>query len=147
MQSQPVSIDLVDNAEDGERPGAENVLVEYLSDNLFKVVRSPGIVSRLAAGDIFRLTDDQGHYELVSRCGNNCVQVYVRTDGLPELRDFMSCRVRTLRGWLDGTLSLKRNALVVYTFPPSVSFEELESLRCETMGAFPDVNWLYGTDM
>jgi hypothetical protein len=64
------NVNLVAKMKNGN-PVEESVLVETLGPNRFRLVRSPGLVPGLAAGDEFELAAAEAHgYRLLIRGGN-----------------------------------------------------------------------------
>ena len=66
------------NRSDGT-PIREEVRVELLGAGRYKVLCSPGLVQGIAADDVIDVVSDD-RFEIVSRGGNLCVQVFARED-------------------------------------------------------------------
>ncbi len=55
----------------------ESLLVEPAGEGVYRLLRSPGLVDGLAAGDVFRLLPcDEAPFEILERGGNVAVQIY-----------------------------------------------------------------------
>lgn len=101
----------------------EEVLVTALQDNRFRLLKSPGLVLGLAAGDAFEVTGTNGFRVLV-RGGNICVQVFVERDHQRALRE-LDARILALGGSFDG----ESEQQLVYTVPAAAGSNHWR-LRC-----------------
>ena len=122
------------------RPAQEEVLVERLEPNRFRLLQSPGLVSGLAAGDEFSV--DAGHFNeprVLRRSGNRAVQIF-KAEGIDACERCLVPRIAEVHGWLDG----KAQKSLVFTVPGSTDVSELESLIDDALRHFPDAEWCFG---
>src|SRR5436190_7961017 len=85
------------------QPAKEPVHVAELGEGRFRLLYAPGLVQGIAAGDEFRLRDEDGRFEVLSRSGNLAVQVFSPAP-VGELRTELASRVSRLGGTLDGAI-------------------------------------------
>jgi hypothetical protein len=138
-----MTVNLVAEVKNG-KPIEENVLVEQLDTNRYRLVRSPGLVPGLAANDEFELTNDETHgYRLLKRAGNICVQMFFPGDA-KEWRKALVPLVEEAGGWLDGEASTSNRCMLVLTFPVRVGFPVIESLMAKAKAISPRCEWFYG---
>src|SRR5690348_3676893 len=95
------TINLIAEVRNGQ-PVYENVLVTKIENNGFRLVRSPGLVPGMAAGDEFELNSHEAHgFRLLKRGGNVCVQLFLINNAV-QCRQTVVPLVEQLGGWLDG---------------------------------------------
>ncbi len=119
-------------------PVYEEVLVEQRGSDLYELLASPGLVLGVAAGDTIRV-GSAGHFEIVERGGNLCVQIF-RRQGVDEIEHFATEVTARCRGRLDG----KSAKELVYTLPVTAGFAAVEQALNQIVERFPDVEWYYG---
>ena len=120
-------------------PLQEPVHAVPLGDRLFRLSYSPGFVQGIAAGDEFRLLDDNGTFEVLRRAGNLAVQVFANEPVAP-LRDTLTQRVEQLGGSLDG--AIERG--LTFTIPYRGSFAAIESVMDAWVAEHAGWEWYYG---
>lgn len=124
---------------------SENVLVETIGGNRFRLLRSPGLVQGLAAGDEFELAPEEAFgYRLLKRGANVCLQVFVGTDKVEDFRRTLIPLARQIGGRLDGDAGFTRLANLVFTFPIAAGFPAIESLMAKAKEMSPNCEWFYG---
>jgi len=121
------------------KPIKEPVHVADLGDGRFRLLYSPGLVQGIAAGDEFRLADDDGRFEVLSRAGNLAVQVF-SSGPVGELRAELADRVARLGGTLDG--AIERGP--AFTVPFVAGFAAVEAVLNQWVEEHPDWEWYYG---
>lgn len=121
-------------------PVYEELLVEDLGNERYRVVRSPGFVLGVAAGDEVELdqSTDPG-FRVLKRGGNVNIQFFQR-GGLEEPRGFLEGQLSPLGGWLDGI----EKGTLVFSVPVSAGFPAIEGVMSEAMKRFPDAEWGFG---
>lgn len=72
---EPVALTLVGGYKDSGEPVYENLLVAHLTPSIVRLIKSPGIVLGIAAGDTI-CVDGSGKFTLIERAGNIAVQIY-----------------------------------------------------------------------
>jgi hypothetical protein len=125
----------------GAREGyRQPVPVRRLPEGTVELLRSPGLVQGIAAGDVLRIVDPaKGTFEVLSRGGNLCVQLF-RAEGIAPVIAWLLGPLRPLKARLDG--SIDRGC--VYTIPVSSGFQAIENVLSAMMAQFPDMEWYYG---
>lgn len=130
---------LVDRTSDG-KPFFEEVPVEPLGGERYRILASPGLLDGMAAGDVFDRQAD-GTYAIVERSGNLCVQVW--HPGV-DVREGVDAALLpgaiALGGWLDG----RTEGSTVLTFPLDAGFQRIEQLLDEWVDATEGSTWSYG---
>ncbi len=117
----------------------EEVLVEELHPEEFRLLRSPGLVLGLAAEDVFRRTPE-GKHELVSRGQNVCVQIFVPEKDRAALQTFLTAEVDRLGGRLDGVA----RGHLVFTIPVKAGFGAIEQALNQGVDHYPAAEWYFG---
>jgi Domain of unknown function (DUF4265) len=120
-------------------PVMEEVLVEPLEGGRYRLLRSPGLVLGLAAGDVLEVGAG-GAFEVLSRAGNLCIQVYVPREGIEEIESAARHEMESLDGRLDG----KASGQLVFTVHVSAGFVPVEEALRRLTSRFHDVEWYYG---
>src|SRR5258708_5127854 len=94
-------------------PLYESLLVEPLGDNRYRLLKSPGLVPGLAAGDEFEVTEAApSGYKIIRRGGNVAVQLFAETD-LDTFRGTVEPLIQQIGGWLDGEVQVGNNSELV----------------------------------
>jgi hypothetical protein len=138
------TVNLIGVLHDGRRV-PENLLVENIGESRFRLLRSPGLIQGLAAGDEFALAPEEPFgYRLLKRAGNVCLQVFVGTDKVEEFRQTLVPLVEQLGGRLDGDAAFTRLANLVFTIPVNAGFPAIESLMAKARAISPACEWFYG---
>lgn len=127
-----VQADMVDG-----RPVHEELLVETIDEG-YRLVKSPGLVLGLAAGDVISVNSDC-RYALVRRGRNVCVQMFAK-ERLREIESLASNLMSEVAGRLDG----KGPFELVYTIPVDVGFIRIEKVLGRVVEEFRQVEWVYG---
>ena len=125
------------NRSDGS-PVQEQVLVEPLSANQYKVLCSPGLVQGIAADDVIDVVAGD-RFEVVRRGGNLCIQVYAPKD-LHDIEVELTRGLSPLGGRLDG----KAPKQVVFTVPAAAGFAAIERVLQACVEKFVATEWYYG---
>jgi len=117
----------------------ESVHAEHLGDGLYKLKHSPGFVLGIAAGDTFRIINDDGRFEVLVRGGNLCVQIFSHKPIVNCLSE-LETEIQKMHGVLDGSIS---NG-AVFTIPVSAGFEVIENTFNEFVSSHTGMEWFYG---
>jgi hypothetical protein len=138
------TVNLVAVLHDGRRV-PENLLVENIAENRFRLLRSPGLVQGIAAGDEFELAQEEPDgYRLLKRAGNVCLQVFVGTDKVAEFRQTLVPLVERIGGRLDGEAAFTELANLVFTIPINAGFPAIEAVMARAKAISPACEWFYG---
>ena len=116
----------------------EQVVVDSLGSDRYRLKQSPGLVLGLAAGDVFELTSD-GKPNVLKRGGNVCIQIF-HPEGHSQFEPTVTKKFDQLGGRLDGRASRE----IVYTIPVTAGFVVIERVLKELVADFPNVEWFYG---
>lgn len=122
----------------GGSPAWEEVVVEPLAPNRYRIVQSPGLTQGLAAGDIFELRED-GRFDVIERSGNLAIQIHARSR-IDQIEEIATSEFSRIGGWLDGSAAVTR----VYTVPVSSGFHAIESAIARIAQEVPEFEWYYG---
>jgi hypothetical protein len=125
------------------RPIRESIPIEEISPNKYKVLASPGYVSGFASGDILELVNSDGHFRVLKRAGNVCVQIFFEGNKESAINEF-DARFARLNGWLDGGSDSPEAYSLIYTIPKTVKFSAIESIFDNLPDSIRLDNWLYG---
>jgi hypothetical protein len=123
---------------DGE-PFYEEVPVEPIGPDRFRVLASPGLLDGLAAGDVFERRAD-GQFDVIERSGNLAVQIWYPDEDLGSHLDAeLLPAVQALGGWLDG----RTTGGSVLTFPLSAGFPRIENALDAWVATAAAARWSY----
>jgi hypothetical protein len=117
----------------------EPVHVDELGEGRYRLLYAPGMVAGIAAGDEFRLLDDDGRFEILQRSGNLTVQVYSLTP-MGDARDTLVAAVEALGGTLDGSIEKG----LTFTMPHTATFAAIEAVFDQWVAEHEGTEWLYG---
>jgi hypothetical protein len=120
----------------------EQVPVEELGPNHFRLLHSPGMVEGLAAGDEIEIArDEELGFRVIRRSGKVCAWFYmdVRERQLLENHPIRQ-DVEELGGRLDGGAP----GLLVFTFPPPVNLARIEEVLSGWVTKIPGSSWMFG---
>ncbi len=116
-------------------PVHEEVLVDRLAADRYRIIATPALVLGIAAGDVVRV-EGGDVVEILSRGGNVALQIH----GSHEAADSIADEVQLLGGSMDA----RAPQLTVYTIPVSVGFPRIEQLANSLSTEFAGVEWYYG---
>jgi hypothetical protein len=120
------------------KPLYEEVRVENLGGNTYRIAQSPGLVQGIAADDVVELLPDKSP-RVLKRGGNLAVQIFAAAN-IDAIESLATPAVTQMGGWLDG----KSHKLVVYTIPIKATFARIESVLDGVTRRFPGSNWYFG---
>jgi hypothetical protein len=128
----------VDWTSDG-KPFYEEVPVDALGGDRYRVRASPGLLDGLAAGDVFERRPD-GAFEVIERSGNLAVQIWYPDEDLgARVEAELLPGAQALGGWLDG----RTKGGAVLTFPLHAGFPRIERLLDGWVASAPAAQWSY----
>ena len=122
------------------KPQFEPVDVESLDGGAYLVLRTPGFVYGVAAGDEIELLEQRGTFMTLARGGNIAVRVFSETalgDKFDELAGEMALQ-------LDARLDGRFDRSAVFTISAAGGFGGIEVLLDEFIEANEGVVWDYG---
>lgn len=123
----------------------EEVMVEQLGENRFLLVRSPGTVLGLAAGDEFEMSlDTPIGYRILRRAGNVAVQIIVGCAHIDRCRLILNEAMARLGGRLDKDSVIGNMANLACTVPVSRGFAAIEQALQRGLGDIEDVQIIFG---
>lgn len=107
------------------------------TDQGFQLVRSPAFIKGLAKGDVIKLDQQTGEFEIVRRSGNLCVRVFSQQDSA-GFEEALTSELEKL----GGELELSSPRLLIYALHVSLGFEAIEAILNRHL---PETaQWLYG---
>jgi hypothetical protein len=119
-------------------PVYENVLVEPLGPNTYRLLRSPGLALGIAADDVFEVTPDR-RFHVLRRGMNLCVQI-LNGSGVQDMLETSVAVFNGIGGRLDGQSPKE----LVFTIHVSVGFSRTEKACVEIVSKFSGARWYYG---
>lgn len=124
---------------DGPIGATEPVHVRRLSDDLFEVLFTPGLVEDVAAGDHIQLVEGPpGAFAVRYRGGNLAIKV-MHPKSVEEPLCWVSPRLQSLGGRIDGQIA--QGASI--TVPVTAGFAQVERLLNEAIEKYPGLVWYY----
>jgi hypothetical protein len=124
----------------GAPAGAKQpVEVESLGGGQYRIVRTPGLVQGIAAGDVIGLTDPElGVFDVLSRGRNVAVKVVSsRPLGSTVIR--VNAFLSNVGGRLDGAIE----KAAVWTVPAPVWFHRIELAMEGALAGTSEIEWWY----
>jgi Domain of unknown function (DUF4265) len=123
------------------QPVLEEVPVEVLGPNHYRLLASPGILDGLASGDTFTVDPISHLYRVKEHGGNLCVQVwYPGLDLAGRVDAELVPGVVDLGGTLDG----REQELSSFTIPLSAGMPAIEELLNAWVDSADGATWSFG---
>jgi hypothetical protein len=123
------------------QPVLEEVPVEVLGPNHYRLLASPGILDGLASGDTFTVDPISHLYRVKEHGGNLCVQVwYPGLDLAGRVDAELVPGVMRLGGSLDG----REQELSSFTIPLSAGMAAIEELFNAWVDGADGATWSFG---
>ena len=123
------------------QPVYEEVPVEVLGPNRYRLLASPGILDGLAAGDVFTVDPISFLYRVHERGGNLCVQVwYPGLDLAGRVDAELVPAVTAMGGTLDG----REQELSSFTIPLTAGIPAIETLFNDWVDHADGATWSFG---
>ena len=132
-----VPLKLVAGRKTTGEPVYEEVLGSPRPGGTFEVLKTPGLVMGIAAGDQIQIGDEPGTFDVVERGGNLAIHVY----GPGSAGRSIESDVGRLGGWWDGGIP---DRLTIYTIPVTAGWAAIEDLLNRLARSAGDVEWFYG---
>lgn len=83
-------------------PVYEELPANYIGNDTYELLASPGLTLNLAKGDLIRIDDVNRPATVLKRGGNFCIQIYAKQITRDEIEHLEHCVRRELNGSLDG---------------------------------------------
>jgi len=119
-----------------------------VGEGRYKILASPGFAPGAAAGDVIEIDPDRkGHFKVVERSGNLCIQVFFVNADMEERKrvlDRSTAKVRSIGGWLDGGKDVANSHLIIYTIPVTSGFPAIERVMNEIAKEPTFATWMFG---
>jgi hypothetical protein len=131
---------------DATRPGVEQVPARRIRDDEWQLLRSPLYATKVAAGDVIRVTNqDTGEFEIVARGGNVCVQFYMGASDVDDAEATMRAAKTIARDIepLGGSMDAQTPGLIAFTLPVDVGFPAIESVFAAAAERHSGAEWQY----
>jgi hypothetical protein len=110
----------------------EEIIVEKVGDNRFRLASSPGMVRGLAAHDVIALNaENAAGFELVQRGQNVCIHLFCDTAQRAQIQAGLSQTLGRLGGWLDATMG---GTGLCFTVPVAAGFSAIERALRQVVG-------------
>ena len=117
---------------DGRADMVEEVLVERMGDNRYRIVSSPGMVQGLAANDIIALDGEHPtNFRLLRRGGNVCIHVFCAILQRDAIEVALTRELGRIGGVLDGTMG---ETGLCYTISVQAGFSVIEAALERVVG-------------
>lgn len=108
----------------GRSDKVEEVLVEKIGDNRYRVASSPGMVQGLAADDVIALeSQSPSGYRLLQRGHNVCVHVFCDAAQRAAIQAALTQTLGRIGGRLDGLMG---ETGLCFTIPVAAGFSVIE---------------------
>ena len=118
----------------------EELPVVPIADGYFRVMASPGLVLGLAKGDEIKFNSNSGHFEVIKRGNNLCIQLYIT----PAMSEQINLLATEVANRFDGTMDGRSEKQVVFSVHISKGFAEIESVFNNFVDHNPGAEWYYG---
>jgi hypothetical protein len=124
------------------RRGSEEVEVEPLGGDRYRVLCPPRFAYGLAVGDEIELDDQTPFgFRTVVRSGNLTVWFYVRERGQERA---LANAARDLVGPIGATIEGTPDRMLILTVPLSAGWGPIEAVMNRIAAALPGTSWEYG---
>ena len=123
---------MIDLPVDGRSDMLEEVLVEEMSENRYRVASSPSIRQGLAADDVISLDNQSpAGFRLLQRGDNVCVHVFCDSVQRDEVESALTQTLGRIGGRLDGTMG---HTGLCFTIPALAGFTAIEGALQRVVG-------------
>ncbi len=123
---------MVSLAIDGRDDAVEELLVQKVGDNRYRIASSPGMVQGLAANDIIALSGCDGTgFQLLQRGGCVAIHVFCEEERRNAIETALTHELGRIGGVLDGTMG--RTGLC-YTVSVAAGFAVIEGALRRVVG-------------
>ena len=119
------------------QPVAEKLRVRVNEDNECELVNSPAFIKGLASGDVIKLDQQTGQFEIKRRSGNLCIRVFSK-DNIEPLAESLGSEIEKLGGMLD----IETPRMLVFSIHVSCGFTAIEDILNKAMTS--STAWYYG---
>jgi Domain of unknown function (DUF4265) len=140
VPNQP-TVRLLATLKESGQPVFEEVPVDVLGPNRYRLLASPGILDGLAAGDVFTVDPISHLYRVHERGGNLCVQVWY--PGL-DLAGRVDAELVPAVVAMGGTLDGREQELSSFTIPLSAGMASIETLLNDWVDHADGATWSFG---
>ncbi len=125
--------------------GVEEVPAESVGEMTWRLTRSPLYATECAAGDVIRLLNQTGEFEIVRRGGNVCVQLYLGPAASDDIRATALVAKTLLRDLapVGGRMDAQTAGLVSFTVPVTAGFPAIEKVLRAATTRSPGAQWQY----
>jgi hypothetical protein len=130
------TIDVLAGQKTSGDPVFEEVLVDDLGNDRYRIVATPGLVLNVAADDVVVFDRSKRTVSIESRGRNLAVQVHAPPEVADELVDPI--------GKLGGVMHGREGPLTVFTVPVAVGFPAVERVLRDLVRRHPEAEWYYG---
>ena len=120
-------------------PRNEPVHVKDLGDDLYQISYSPGFVIGIAKGDIIKIINSDGAFEIIERGSNLAIQLF-SYNPIRHIIPEMESLLKTIDGEVDGSIE----KAFVCTVPVQSGFQKIENIMNEFVKKHDGIEWFYG---
>jgi len=117
----------------------ERLQVKVTAENGCELVKSPAFIKGIASGDVIKLDNKDGKFEILHRSGNLCIRIFCHGD-LLALSEELTPNIEKLGGDLD----LETERMLVYSIHASCGFKTIEDMLNKYVGESSRSAWQYG---
>jgi len=134
--SKRTALQLLAGRKSSGEPVHEEVLVDEIAPNRYRVAATPGFVLGIAAGDVIEVSSNKDEFRTIDRGGNLAVHLYgdncLVDDHLKELAELSPA--------VDG----RALDLTVLTISLGFGFDRVEQVLDGFCHRHPGIRWYYG---
>jgi hypothetical protein len=126
---------------EGDSDHREEICVEAVAAETYRVLVPPAMAEGLAVGDEFRIDGETLRPIVVRRSGN--VTVWLYPEGVaPGSVATLVERVEAIEGVLEGQAFDGR--VWIFTIPVAAGFDRIEAPFQDLVAEWPEAKWLFG---
>lgn len=104
----------------------EEVLVEYIDENIYKLQSAPGLALNLAKGDVFEFFNSDEPVKVIYRGGNFNIHIYEANLTLEDYEDYEDFKSELL-DYLEGTIDGLSGNNMAITVPSIQGIQKINS--------------------
>jgi len=105
--------------------------------NLYKILKSPGLVLNIAKGDVVKIRNCTTPPEVILRGGNFCIQIYTASDNI-DMEEMDNDVRKCLGGSLDGV----NNGNLTFSVPAKNGLKKINGYF-DAIGKKYNFKWYY----
>lgn len=120
-------------------PMYELIPAERIGDNTYRLLRSPGLVEGVAAGDKIEVDERTKRFNILRRAGNVCAWIFFDGNIDEPAANELRAQIERVGGSLDGGT----HSSLIFTLPSAAGFPAIEEIFKHFEETYPATTWMF----